>query len=495
MSRRRRRHKAGPTRTRASAPPPGPAARRSSGWWGLAIVGLALGVGLWLWLSGGRGADKRRPAARETADASTTRLKKQDTSPAGKKEAPSFLDAFGGKGGSDKEPAGAVLTDAELENRYQALLDLQDRARAREKRIKNWKRRPSLEEFKAALVERDQLEAQLNKESDSFQKELVRAREARPKAAVPQWLSGELLMRVGGEPDEVLPYLRRAVALGLSRPRLFASLAHAETEANQLDKAYQSASKALELDDKDRYVWEKFGRVAFAIERFAEVSARLQNAFPGKLPEWAEPMQKEAASQQALWLIEQKRRAADAKANLPRVRLVIAHRRFAREGKSATSRIETTGREEVIVELFKDQAPQAVAHFLSLVEKKVYDGARFYFAEPVGLAAAGDPDWKAVDPASAAKAGSDERSRPDARGFFRGTLGLVLAGPRAVPSPFFVTFAPRPQMSAHYTAIGRVIQGQDAVERITLGRVSRDVGHFGTIIPGDLLVRAEVVRK
>jgi cyclophilin family peptidyl-prolyl cis-trans isomerase len=460
--------------------------------WGLVILGLALGLGLWAWLSGGKGANRSRPAAsppssEDIAENPTSRPKKADSTPAARKETPaSFLETFGGKKDSDSEPAGPILSDAELEKRFEALLAIQDRAEALQEQFKGLKRRPSLQEFKAALAEHDQLEAQLNKAFDSLQKELVRARQARPDAAVPQWLTGELLMRVGGEADEVLPYLRRAVALGLSRPHLLASLAHAQTEANQLDKAYQDASKALALDEKDRYVWEKFTRAAFNVERFAEVGARLKKAFPDKLPDWAEPMQQEAQAQQALWQAELKLRAADAKANLPRLRLVIEHRRFARQGKDATSQIEVTGRDEIIVELFANQAPQAVADFLERIKRKVYEGKLVYAAEPARLAALGDPGSKIGSPPS-------ELKSPGARGFFRGTLGIVTTGPPSAAVPFFITFVPMPKMKDHYLALGRVIQGQAGLERITLGRISRDVGFFGPTIPGDLLVRAEVL--
>jgi hypothetical protein len=33
------------------------------------------------------------------------------------------------------------------------------------------------------------------------------------------------------------------------------------------------------------------------------------------------------------------------------------------------------------------------------------------------------------------------------------------------------------------------------LDQVTVGRTNREVGQFGKIIPGDLVVRAEVVRK
>src|SRR5262249_34518906 len=149
----------------------------------------------------------------------------------------------------------------ELEKHFQALLDLRSRAQGR----------------KLAPGERGRLEAQLNKDLAAFEKELKQARQARPEDAVPAWLTGELLLLIGGHPtEEILPRLSFAVEHGLVRPRLFASLARAQTEGNQFAEAYRSAAKALDLDGKDRYAWNAFTRAAFNVEKFAAVADRLE---------------------------------------------------------------------------------------------------------------------------------------------------------------------------------------------------------------------------
>src|SRR5262249_47962540 len=99
--------------------------------------------------------------------------------------------------------------------------------------------------------------------------------------------------------------------------------------------------------------------------------------------------------------MELKARAADAKAdNNPRVRLVIEHRRFKRDAKGAflKGEIESTGKGEVLLELFEDVAPNTVANFLTLIEAKKYDNTRFYLAQAATLVAGGD--FEAKDGAS-----------------------------------------------------------------------------------------------
>jgi len=72
----------------------------------------------------------------------------------------------------------------------------------------------------------------------------------------------------------------------------------------------------------------------------------------------------------------------------------------------------------------------------------------------------------------------------------------VNMGPHTTGSQFFFCLAPAQKMNGLFTVFGRVIEGQEAVDRITRGlTVKGFVQHSGRPIPGDLLLRAEVVRK
>jgi cyclophilin family peptidyl-prolyl cis-trans isomerase len=479
--------------------------------WGLLGGALAVGLGLWLWLGSGlwdnRPADSTSPpnpdvAAQQLKDNGTPRSEKQlGGAPKAKDPGGSFLDAFGTGAGAEHGEPGQALTDAALEQKFQTLLDTKDQLKALATRAQKGKLRG--QELREALEQKERLLARQNKALASFEKELAEARKARPDAPVPAWLSGELLILVGGEPEEILPHLRKALARGLTRPRVFASLARALTEANQLEEAFEAAAKALDLGGQDRYAWTAFTRAAFHTERFALVAERLDRAFPGEKPDWVREMRREALAWETRWQAEQKLRRAEEKADdLPRVRLLIEHRRFARSPSGAPlTTVETTGKGEVILELFEDQAPLAVANFLTLVEAKTYDGTRFYLAQPATLVAGGDPQSRTGDPGNDGTGGpgyfiTDEYNAPGARGHFRGALSLVNNGvPHTSGCQFFIMLAPMHEMDGRFTVFGRVLKGQDVVDRITLGRTNPQVGQFGRIVPGDLLVRAEVLRK
>ena len=51
-----------------------------------------------------------------------------------------------------------------------------------------------------------------------------------------QWLTGELLISVRRQPEDILPYLNRDVSAHLDRPRLFVSLAKVEFDLNLVTK-------------------------------------------------------------------------------------------------------------------------------------------------------------------------------------------------------------------------------------------------------------------
>jgi peptidyl-prolyl cis-trans isomerase B (cyclophilin B) len=442
------------------------------------------------------------PTPRQPAvPAATPPTTRRDSNPTGDAGG-SFLEAFGGKDAAADEKQAVVLGNDDLESRFKALGDTKERLKALVQRTAAGTAPLPVEAQRQAVKEREELVGQLDRDLATFEKDLARARQARPADPVPQWLTGELLILVGGEPEEMLPYLRRAIEGGLTRPRLFASLARVQIEANQFAPAFETATRALAGDSRDPYVWSAFARSAFALQKFTAVIDRVEEACPQDAPLWAAKMRLDAMQEEARWQVEQRLRRAEEKANsLPRVRLVIEHRRFARDpGGAATAKIETTGRGEVLLELFEDQAPNTVVNFLELTAAKSYDGTRFYLAEAAALVAGGDPKSRTGDAAADGTGGPgytipDEFQRPGARGHFRGSLGMVNTGPHTAGSQFYITLVPLPAMDGRFTVFGRVIEGQEVIDGITQGRTNREVGRFGRLIPGDLLVRAEVVRR
>jgi cyclophilin family peptidyl-prolyl cis-trans isomerase len=165
------------------------------------------------------------------------------------------------------------------------------------------------------------------------------------------------------------------------------------------------------------------------------------------------------------WEKEAALRAAEAKAdNNPRVKL-------------------TTTKGDVVIELFENEAPQAVANFLTLVKDGFYDGLTFHRVIPAFMAQGGDPDGNGSGgPGYSIKC---ECYKPDYRHHFRGSLSMAHAGRDTGGSQFFLTFVPTSFLDGRHTVFGRVVEGMDNASSIKRGEPVRSP---------DKIVKAEVLR-
>lgn len=169
-----------------------------------------------------------------------------------------------------------------------------------------------------------------------------------------------------------------------------------------------------------------------------------------------------------LWEREQKIRAAEEKAdNLPRVKLV-------------------TSKGDIVIELFENEAPIATANFLSLVEKKFYDGLKFHRVLPGFMAQGGDP--KGDGTGGPGYTIPCECYQQNHRYHFRGTLSMAHAGKDTGGSQFFLTFVPTPHLDGKHTAFGRVIEGEDVLAKLQRCQP-------GDAAKADTIVKATVLRK
>ena len=142
----------------------------------------------------------------------------------------------------------------------------------------------------------------------------------------------------------------------------------------------------------------------------------------------------------------------------------------------------------LVIELFENEAPGAVGNFVSLVQKKYYDGLTFHRVLPGFMAQGGDPSGN-----GSGGPGYQiycECNKPEARMHFRGSLSMAHAGPDTGGSQFFLTFLPTTQLNKRHTVFGRVIEGFDVLAKIQ----RRDPQAPNPPLP-DRIVKAEVVRK
>ena len=117
---------------------------------------------------------------------------------------------------------------------------------------------------------------------------------------------------------------------------------------------------------------------------------------------------------------------------------------------------------EFVAEMFEDKAPKTTENFISLVEKKFYDGIIFHRVidgfmiqggDPTGTGMGG-PGYKIADEFGEGLTHDDE-----------GYFSMANAGPNTGGSQFFITLAPTPWLNGHHAIFGRVVEGMDVVRK------------------------------
>ncbi|PKL25757.1 MAG: peptidylprolyl isomerase [Spirochaetae bacterium HGW-Spirochaetae-3] len=132
-----------------------------------------------------------------------------------------------------------------------------------------------------------------------------------------------------------------------------------------------------------------------------------------------------------------------------------------------------TARGTIVLELFADKAPLAVASFVGLAEgsfapsgKPFFDGVVFHRVEPGFVIQGGDPTGT-----GRGGPGYQFPNEIDPSLSFgeAGVLGMANAGPDTNGSQFYITLGPAKFLDGSYTVFGRVASGMQAVQSIRKG--------------------------
>lgn len=124
-----------------------------------------------------------------------------------------------------------------------------------------------------------------------------------------------------------------------------------------------------------------------------------------------------------------------------------------------------TSKGRVVIELFEDSAPNTVANFIYLVEKKYYDWKAFFRVENLTVAQTGCE--KNDGSGSTGYTIASESTEDSYRANVRGSLALALGGHEGVmdtnsgSSQFYFCFMPLAHLNKEYTVFGRVIEGME----------------------------------
>src|SRR3954470_9810475 len=125
---------------------------------------------------------------------------------------------------------------------------------------------------------------------------------------------------------------------------------------------------------------------------------------------------------------------------------------------------------DMVVEFWPDVAPKTVENFKKLARKGFYDGTAFHRIIKDFMIQGGDPltkdpsaesRWGTGDPGYKIKAEFNERKHT------KGVLSMARSNnPDSAGSQFFIMLGPSPHLDGKYTAFGKLIKGEDVLDKI-----------------------------
>jgi peptidyl-prolyl cis-trans isomerase B (cyclophilin B) len=129
-----------------------------------------------------------------------------------------------------------------------------------------------------------------------------------------------------------------------------------------------------------------------------------------------------------------------------------------------------TSEGDMVVEFWPEVAPKTVENFKTLARKGFYDGTCFHRVIKGFMIQGGDPltkdpakesTWGTGGPGHTLKAEFNDRSHA------RGVLSMARSNhPDSAGSQFFICHGNATFLDRQYTAFGKVIQGDDVLEKI-----------------------------
>lgn len=121
---------------------------------------------------------------------------------------------------------------------------------------------------------------------------------------------------------------------------------------------------------------------------------------------------------------------------------------------------------KIVLELYPKDAPKAVENFTTLAQKGFYNNLIFHRVIPGFMIQGGDPLGTGTGGPGYQFADELDSNTPSAKaGYKKGVLAMANAGPNTNGSQFFIMLEDYP-LPHNYTIFGRVISGQDVVDKI-----------------------------
>src|SRR5262245_5947483 len=129
-----------------------------------------------------------------------------------------------------------------------------------------------------------------------------------------------------------------------------------------------------------------------------------------------------------------------------------------------------TSEGDMVVQFWTDAAPKTIENFKKLARQGFYDGTIFHRIVKGFMIQGGDPNSK--DPAKENRYGEGDpgykiNAEFNDHSHDRGVISMARGpDPNSAGSQFFICLAPERRLDHQYTTFGKLIKGQDVLEKI-----------------------------
>jgi peptidyl-prolyl cis-trans isomerase B (cyclophilin B) len=137
-----------------------------------------------------------------------------------------------------------------------------------------------------------------------------------------------------------------------------------------------------------------------------------------------------------------------------------------------------TNEGEMVVQFWTDAAPNTIENFKKLARSGFYDGTIFYRIVKGFMIQGGDPNSK--DPGKESSYGEGGpgykiKAEFNDHSHQRGVISMAREpDPDSAGSQFFICLAPVPRLDGEYTTFGKLIKGDDVLQKIGETPVTRN---------------------
>lgn len=137
--------------------------------------------------------------------------------------------------------------------------------------------------------------------------------------------------------------------------------------------------------------------------------------------------------------------------------------------EEATQAAILTSKGEIVVDLYKTDAPNTVKNFIDKAKSGFYKNLTFHRVE----------DWvvQGGDPKGDGTGGGDQKTEFNKKPFVVGSLGVARGGNREISNDaqFFITKKEASWLNEEYTNFGMVKKGMDVVNKMEIGDKILDI--------------------